>query len=110
MFPELDRERLTFLFRSGIPRHSIKSFLDERKPALEMRGAKYRHRGRGAAADVTFLINLPEKCVPVVRVWCIEQINTQVNLVPAALIAQFLSIERGEAKLSVDDAAEFAGA
>jgi hypothetical protein len=96
MFPELDRGRLMFLFRSGIPRHSIKSFLDERKPALEMRGAKYRHRGRGAEADVTFLINLPEKCVPIVRTWCVEEIDTQVNLVPAALIAQFLSIERGE--------------
>jgi hypothetical protein len=110
MFPELDRKRLTFLFRSGIPRHSIKSFLDERKPALEMRGAKYRHRGRGAEADLTFLINLPQKCVPIVRVWCVEEIKAQVNLVPAALIAQFLSIERGPAKLSADDAAQFAGA
>lgn len=110
MFAELNRKRLKFLFGSGIPRQRIKRFLDERKPALELRGAKYRHRGQGAAADLTFLINLDQKCVPTVRAWCLEEIKTTVNLAPAALIAQFLSIENEAGELSGDDAAQFAGA
>jgi hypothetical protein len=110
MFAELNRKRLQFLFGYGIPRQRLKRFLDERKPALELRGAKYRHRGQGTAADLAFLINLDQKCVPTLRAWCLDEIKTTVNLAPAALIAQFLAIENETGELSGDDAAQFAGA
>src|ERR1700676_4175457 len=105
MFPELNRERLRFLFRSGVSRPSLKKFLDQRKPALEMRGAQYRKRGKGPEADLNFLINLPEKCLSTVRAWCVDEIKTRVSLLPEALIAQFVAIERNGKELSSEQAA-----
>lgn len=109
MFPELNRERLRFLFGSGISRPSLKRFLDQRKPALEMRGAQYRKRGKGPEADLNFLINLPEKCVSTVRAWCVGEIKATVSLLPEALVAQFVALERNGEELSTEQAAQFAG-
>jgi hypothetical protein len=109
MFPELNRERLRFLFRSGVTRQSLKRFLDQRKPALEMRNAQYRKRSRGPEADLTFLINLPDKCIPIVRAWCLSEMKSNLSLAPEALIAQFQALEKSEATSSEEEAAQFAG-
>lgn len=108
MFPELDRERLKFLFRAGLSRVRIKRFLDERKPALMMNGAQYRRRAEGAEADLNFLVNLPQKCLPIVRQWCLEQLEISLDLRPEALIAQFSAVELTSDSLSGEQAKNFA--
>jgi hypothetical protein len=90
---DLNRERLRFLFTHALDRGQIKRFLDTRKASLVMHGAQYQKRSRGSEADIAFLLNLPDKCLPTVTIWVTEELGSDTPFVPEALIAQFRTVE-----------------
>lgn len=108
MLRELNRERLRFLFRNAFDREQVKRFLDTRKASLLMHGAQYQKRSRGSEADIAFLVNLPDKCLPAVANWVAEELGSDISLVPEALIAQFHAVEAGNARPSKADTKTFA--
>jgi hypothetical protein len=105
---DLNRERLRFLFKEALGREQIKRFLDIRKASLVMHGAQYQRRSRGGEADIAFLLNLPDKCLPTITTWVTDELGSDVPFVPEALIAQFCAVENGGAQLSAADAKTFA--
>lgn len=108
LFPELNKDRLKYLFRTGLSRPRIKRFLDDRKGPLMMQGAQYRRRGQGAEADIAFLVGLPDKCASMVRSSCLEGLEVDASLRAEALVAQFAAIEKSTEKLSPESARRFA--